>query len=284
VKQTLTVLSCLLYFVINAQQPAPYVSPGAKQNKLSWFDLTSARSNAGIFKKSGGGYGLWLCTSWDDFKKKDLEQKGHGTRLLDFTTFKEQGIRKYLGVWVQSNLKTEVITGLKYHDFVSSWERYSKNNFRLIDVETYEEYGERFYAAIYQEGTDAYFLWMGVDYNGILSKVKELETSLRLTKLTSYLENGERKYIGVWREGAGEYYVASHLNWDKLLQANNDLSARNLNMTTLDSYQENGVRYFTAIWRYGSEQIRLVNSDWENFVTRWHKLLDDGFRLFSICN
>jgi hypothetical protein len=106
------------------------------------------------------------------------------------------------------------LAGLFWNNFKAKWEELSKQNLRLVDIEIYREGGATKYAGVWRAGSDAHFLWSGVDFGSFKSKWEELsKQNLRLVDLEIYQE-GATKFTGVWRAGSDAHYLWVGADWE----------------------------------------------------------------------
>jgi hypothetical protein len=64
-------------------------------------------------------------------------------------------------------------------------------------------------------GSDAHYLWVGVDWNNFKAKWEELsKQNLRLVDIDVHKEGGALKYSGVWRAGSDAYYLWVGVDWE----------------------------------------------------------------------
>ena len=46
----------------------------------------------------------------------------------------------------------------------AKWQELSAQNLRLVDIDIYEDGGQMKYAGVWRAGSDAHYLWVGVDW------------------------------------------------------------------------------------------------------------------------
>jgi hypothetical protein len=108
---------------------------------------------------------------------------------------------------------------------------------RLTNLETYVEDGKRLFIGIWRAGTDAHYLWAGVEWSNFNAKWDELrKRNLRLVDLKTYVENGKRLYAGVWRAGIDAHYLWVGVKWDSFHAKWEQLGQQNLRLVDLEIY------------------------------------------------
>jgi hypothetical protein len=71
---------------------------------------------------------------------------------------------EFAGVWRGGDDAYALWTGAQWDDFQTKWSQLSTQGQRLVDFETYlDGNGIRRYAGVWRAGTDAHYLWAGVD-------------------------------------------------------------------------------------------------------------------------
>src|SRR5260370_794912 len=94
--------------------------------------------------------------------------------------------QSFAGVWRAGNDPYYLWVGAGWNDFVKKWEDLSKQNLRLVDLETYEEGGQRKFAGVWRAGSDAHYLWVGANWNDFRKKWEDLgKQNLRLTAIST---------------------------------------------------------------------------------------------------
>jgi hypothetical protein len=113
----------------------------------------------------------------------------------------------------------------------------AKQNLRLIDIEVYHEGGATKYAGVWRAGSDAHFLWAGVDWNNFKAQWEELsKQNLRLVDLEIYQEGGATKYAGIWRAGSDAHFLWAGVDWENFTAKWHELAQNNLRLTSLEIY------------------------------------------------
>jgi CubicO group peptidase (beta-lactamase class C family) len=99
------------------------------------------------------------------------------------------------------------------------------------------EGGIRKYIGVWRAGSDGYYLWNGVDWNGFVAKWQELAPQgLRLVDMCSYVEDGTRKYLGVWRGGSDGYALYGGLSWEDFVAQWQSLGQENERLIRIERY------------------------------------------------
>jgi Peptidase family M23/Bacterial tandem repeat domain 1 len=187
----------------------------------------------------------------------------------------------FAGVWRAGNDPYYLWSGVDWNSFNAKWQELSKQNLRLVDVETWGEGSQRKYAGVWRAGSDAHYLWAGQDWNSFNAKWQELsKQNLRLTVVRTYMDGGQRKYLGVWREGSDAHYLWAGQDWNGFNAKWQELSKQNLRLVDVDTYMDGNTRKYIGAWRAGSDGHYLwAGVDWNSLNAKWQELGNQNLRL-----
>jgi hypothetical protein len=190
----------------------------------------------------------------------------------------------YAGVWRSGNDPYYLWAGVDWNSFKSKWEELSGKNYRLVDLQTYMQGGQRKYTGVWRGGSDGHYLWVGVDWDSFKAKWEELaKQNLRLTICRTYVDGGQRKWAGVWREGKDGHYLWAGVDWNSFKAKWEELSGKGLRLVDFDTYVEGGTRKYIGVWREGKDGHYLwVGVDWNSFKAKWEELAPKNLRLILI--
>lgn len=238
----------------------------------------------GVWRSGTDGYVLYGGLSWSSFVSKWQTLGGQNQRLIDISTYVENGKRLYNGVWRAGTDGYALYGGLNWTDFVAKWQTLGSQNLRLIDIETYIDNGNRLYIGVWRHGTDGYYLYGGLNWTDFVAKWQTLGSqNQRLIDVATYVSNGVRLYTGVWRAGTDGYALYNGLNWTDFTAKWKQLAAQNLRLINVSSYVENNVRLYIGIWRAGTDGYYLWNgTDWESLVSKWAENGANNLRLVCL--
>ncbi len=108
------------------------------------------------------------------------------------------------GVWRKGNGSTYLWAGVSWADFNKKWSELAKQNLRLIDIETYETGGKRYFSGVWEGGSDGYALtpagldWAAfnkfwTDYSKTLRLIATLKPIPKEAKDTSSVYSGKEQ-------------------------------------------------------------------------------------------
>jgi murein DD-endopeptidase MepM/ murein hydrolase activator NlpD len=187
----------------------------------------------------------------------------------------------FAGVWRAGNDPHYLWSGVDWNNFNAKWGELSKQNLRLVDVDTWGEGAQRKYAGVWRSGNDAHYLWAGVDWNNFNAKWQELsKQNLRLTVVRTYVDGGQRKYLGVWRAGNDGHYLWAGVDWNNFNAKWAELSKQGLRLVDVDTYMDGNTRKYIGAWRAGNDGHYLwAGVDWNSFNAKWQELGKQNLRL-----
>ncbi len=247
--------------------------------KISAQDLYT-----GVWRAGTGGYALYGGLNWDDFVSKWQTLADQNLRLVDISTYVQNGTRLYNGIWRAGTDAYALYGGVTWSNFVAEWQTLAAQNLRLVDIEVYTSNGQRLYVGVWRGGTDGYALYGGLNWTDFVNKWQTLAgQNLRLIDVASYLSGGTRLYTGVWRAGTDGYALLNGLNWTDFTAKWQELAAQNLRLINISSYLQGGTRLYLGVWRAGTDGYALWNgTDWESLVSKWAELAPAKLRLINL--
>lgn len=108
---------------------------------------------AGIFRDLGETHSLWVGQSKKDFEQKVKELSSFkGQKLLDAEVYSTADGILYAGPFRQDDIDADFWTGLNRAAFEAKVKGLRGKEWQLIDVETYKDGKERYFAAISRNG------------------------------------------------------------------------------------------------------------------------------------
>jgi len=140
--------------------------------------------------------------------------------------------------------------------FVAKWNQLSGQGFRIADVESYlDDAGVLRYDSVWEQGTDAHYLYVGIDLNTVGAQWNTLSPQgFRITNLSSYRDlDGDRRYTVVFRQGTGGHIALFQQTQSQLISTWNTESGNGFRISVLETYlDDDGVRRYDTIWRPGT--------------------------------
>lgn len=80
---------------------------------------------------------------------------------------------EFIGVYRASNAKTRMVTAGSYAEFADKWREQHKLGMRLVDVETYRDGTQRFYAGLFRPGTGSSGLELVTGYQKLFQSAEK---------------------------------------------------------------------------------------------------------------
>lgn len=154
----------------------------------------------------------------------------------------------------------------------------------LLCLSSWQLQSQDLYTGVWEEGTDDYFLWSGVEWSNFEAKWDELaKKNLRLVDIETYMDGSKRKYTGVWREGKDGHYLWAGVEWAAFETKWEELSKKNLRLIDIETYMDGNKRKYIGVWREGNDGHYLwAGQEWAGFEAKWNELSKKNLRLIDI--
>lgn len=218
----------------------------------------------------------WQLAAHEPAVSKTFDEE-EGRSTLSFSP------TKFSAIFHQgSNHRTAI--NQSWTEFVNTWQTYSNQGFRLIDIATAIDAGERRYTGVFQPGNDGYSLWVGALWSSFASHWSTASSQgLRLVDFETYLQNGTRVYTGVYRSGTDSHYLWVGADWAYFVAKWSELAAAGLRLIDIEVWEENGGLRYGGVWRSGTDGYYLwVGVSWNGFAKKWMELGQQGLRLVDM--
>ena len=89
--------------------------------KISAQDLYT-----GVWRAGTDNYALYAGLTWTDFTAEWTSLANQNLRLIDVSTYTQNGKRYYNGVWRAGTDNYALLNGLNWTDFVAQWQSLGK--------------------------------------------------------------------------------------------------------------------------------------------------------------
>jgi hypothetical protein len=211
-----------------------------------------------------------------------------GLRLVDVTTYEENGVRKWGGISAAGDWANIFTVGLELPAFLTETQRlFDDHGLRLVDIDTYVEGGVQKWAGISRSGDWANILTIGLELPAFLTETQRLfdDHGLRLVKAITYVEGGVRKWAGISRSGDWANIFTVGLEEAAFVTETQRLfDEEGLRLIDVTSYVDGGVRRWAGISRSGDwANVFLIRNDLDQFVDDTQELFDEnGLRLTHV--
>ncbi|MGO1072220.1 peptidoglycan DD-metalloendopeptidase family protein [Lysobacter sp. CA199] len=197
----------------------------------------------------------------------------------------EKDEKTFLGVWrADSDIEIRV-NKPSWTSFTQKRTELVADGFRLENIDTYLENGDRHFVGVYKRGTGNGALYNAASWDDFTAVWQELSNDgQRLVDLTTYMSGSNRHYVGVFRPGTGNAGLWSHTGFSAFANQREiakDLGLRLIDMESFDI--GNGQRQYVGVYRAGNDATALWRStSWGAFTAKWDELSDDGYRLIDV--
>lgn len=169
--------------------------------------------------------------------------------------------------------KANYLLVAKGWDFLmKKYDELIRKGFRLKDIETWSENGERYYIGVFEEGSGGQGIWGGSNWDNFVKTWHDMaKANTQLIDVETYAENGRRHYIGVYRQGPGlEQSLWAHVEWDNFGQKRDELNSKGRALVDMETYMQNGKRYYIGVFHgtKGKNTFNFRMSE-KNFYNKW---------------
>jgi murein DD-endopeptidase MepM/ murein hydrolase activator NlpD len=171
--------------------------------------------------------------------------------------------------------------GKTWGEFLTQWQAFERQGYRLHDFETYVEGGRRLYAGIFKQGTSRPAAWIGKPWDEFLAQWQAFERQgYRLHDFETYTDSGRQLYAGVFVPGT--YAPAAWIGkpWDEFLARWQELEREGYRLHDFETYVSGGQRLYAGIFVPGTyPPAAWIGKPWAEFLDQWQELERQGYRL-----
>ena len=192
--------------------------------------------------------------------------------------------KQYIGVWRTGSSIDLRVKAAGWTAFTQKWLDLSNDNFRLVEIETFIENGQRQFLGIFKRGTGGHYLWNVAGWDNFTAKWNALHQSgLRLVDMATYVDGTTRHYVGVFRAGSDQQALWNTTGWDNFTTKWAQLSNQGFRLVDLETHAVGGQRQYIGVFRQGTYGHALWSATgWANFTAKWAQLSNSGLRLVDI--
>lgn len=290
---SLTTLVALGLILFTSGQPA-FAAPVDDLNNVAWASIrgyTSQQFNTYFNQKKAQGYRVidvevdeinsqprysaifqfnpdkrgWASLrnlTHQEFSREWQNYKAKGYRLIDQEAYMLNGQRRYAGVWIQNkeNLAWVSYRNVDSAEFSNRFKTYTKQGYRMVDIEAYPSGGKTLYSAIWVK--DRQILPWAEHRDMTQAQYKSKFDSFknqgyRVLDFESYRQNGQQRYAAIWVKNTnGRGWVARRdmtANWfGNWWKTYKDQGYRLVDFEAYPTAQ--GTRY-AGVWRQNGDRL-----------------------------
>jgi len=197
----------------------------------------STRYWDGLFKKEATKSEIVTDLDLDAFNTKWNELSNKGFRLIDIETYKTGSkARQWSGVFVNGSGKHALFRNFETTDFGNKRDELTKQGYKLIDIEAYEDDGELYWAGVWTEGNDG-LLNRNMTDSQFSAKHKDWESKgYRIIDVETYIFKNKRYWAGIWEKSTENQKINRNLNYCKILDKNSIWEKEGYEMQDLEIY------------------------------------------------
>ena len=174
------------------------------------------------------------------------------------------------GLWVSA-----------WPSFVDRWKAWDAEGLRLVDIDVFDERGERRYAGVWRAGTAPQGLWVNEGWDDFFAHWQTWnKQQLRLIALNVFEAPEGPRFSGVWAPGNDRHALYALPSWEQFYRKWQELSDQGLRLTDIEVYRSGGGLHFAGVWREGDDGHYLwVGTSREEFLAKHLALARSGLAL-----
>lgn len=185
----------------------------------------------------------------------------------------------YVGVWQPGSSARRVVRDQRWDELTATWDTWSDEGWRLIDIEARVQGSVAYYDALFEERAGGHALYVTSD-PAEFDAQRETWSNLGLIDYEVYRLGATRVEVGVWL-GGGDYELHRDLTWDELLATRADREAAGQRMVDLEIDEDGDETRYSVLMRPGAGASYLwVGPRWDAFASKVAEI--DDLRLVDI--
>ena len=192
--------------------------------------------------------------------------------------------KQYIGVWRAGNSIDLRVKAAGWTAFTQKWQELSNDKFRLVEIETFVENGQRQFLGIFKRGTGGHYLWNVAGWSNFTTKVNALKTAgYRLVDLSTYSDVDGRHYVGVFRAASDKQALINVTEWAAFTSQWAQLSNQGYRLVDIETHAVGALRQYIGVFRQGTYGHALWSiTGWTNFTNKWKDFANMGLRLVDL--
>jgi hypothetical protein len=191
----------------------------------------------------------------------------------------------FAGVWQTGTGKQDFAVDLSFEEFAAKHQALSGDGpgggLRLASFRTYEDGGQRRWAAIWREGTGRQLFAADLTWDGFETQHQSaLAAGARIELLQTYQDGGLRLYAAYWREGGGQQLVTADMTWEDFSAKYTEAKDGGLRLACFQTYLDQGRRLWLGTWREGDgPHLLAADLDQAGFLAKDQEIASQGVRV-----
>ena len=201
---------------------------------------------AGVWREGNYVQSIIGGLIWEDFKEQfKIQQQRYGMKIIDIETHVECGIRKYVGVFskgIENRRRRKrqgqrIKQGMTWDKFEKKHSSLHKHGWHLIDIETYEDNGVRYWAAVWNKGYKDEWLWV-LPRRQFEDLQQYVDGTQQLVDMESWREEDNRIIAGLFYGSNDPAIMETGENWPKFISLWAELSDDENRIVDLEVYPD----------------------------------------------
>ncbi len=237
---------------------------------------------AGLFTPGQGSQQFVAGDEFNGFVSfwKQLANQHPPVDMLDFSTYLENGQRRFSGVFSPGKGGQQFVAGVDFNGIVKLWKDFGalKPPVDLLQCKTYMEGGGRKYAALFGPGQGGQHFVSGDDFPTFVALWKQLGAQhppVDLISLDAFNDGPVLRFVGVFSPGKGGQHFVAGDDFNTFVKLWSDLGKQHppVDMTDFTYWIDNNVAKFAGVFSPGAGgQHFVAGDDFDGFVALWSQL------------
>lgn len=253
---------------------------------LAAGDAAASGEYAGVWRKTGDDVLIRRGYRPGAFFEEWDRLRDAGYYVDDFEPYVDSdGVLRWDGVFRKGSGGNAMWRGFDLDGFHDKWVEQSQQGYRLVDLETYVQNGQRKWAGLFRPGSGKYALFRNFNFIDFRQKYDELvDDGYKLIDVEAYRQNGNLKWAGVWIAGAGNRdFLLANYDTGSFHDTWRDQQALGYKLIDIEAYRAGGKLRWVGVWEQSSQEERLNrNYDFCGLMEKHDVWRADGFELIDL--
>ncbi len=224
----------------------------------------------------------------EQLQDQALRFQNNGFYPGDIDVYEKQNQKYYAVVW-NRNIVTEwtvhnVVDVSRWADFQEEWNRRRAKQWRLREVEIFEEAGVRRILAIWHQGSyDTKFRAniRPTEFPVVLEEMRR--QGYFLVDFEAYRARNQVLFVTVWREERREQEYVDVASPRSFEDTHRRLKGQGYSLIDFEIYQSGQTKHYTGVWRRGGGETRLwMEADCVNFGAKFTEFAQSDLKLIDV--
>jgi hypothetical protein len=179
--------------------------------------------------------------------------------------------RKWVGGYASEPEGHGVVLGLPWDAFKARIDGFAAAGVKLVDLQTWEEGGQRLWGGIFQTLEGNQELVTDLEWDPFAARMRKLsEEGMRLSDFEIYPKGNKFIFMGVYHEGADDNPMWIGQDRSDFISKWSNLSGGKVRLVDLETYRASGQIKYGGVFRGGSGSYGMRNAmTWDQLQEFW---------------